>query len=145
MLEEVKDFKKNAIMPEDLFSASRKLPEGLLRKKTEETALIYEAYNTLLSASFNDDNDLLTIVYETLLDFSFFEKKVVFIDGFSSFTVQELKIISVMLRDAEDVYVSLISDNIKNTDLSSPLAVSNETARRLINKSVKMLILLHSF
>lgn len=138
MLEEVKDFKKNAIMPEDLFSASRKLPEGLLRKKTEETALIYEAYNTLLSASFYDDNDLLTIVYETLLDFSFFEKKVVFIDGFSSFTVQELKIISVMLRDAEDVYVSLISDNIKSTDLSSPFAVSNETARRLINESVKM-------
>ena len=138
MLEEIKGFKNNGITPEELLSASRRLPEGLLRQKTEETALIYETYNTLLARSFYDDNDLLSIVYETLLENTFFENKVVFIDGFSSFSVQELKIVSVMLRDAEDVYVSLISDNIKSTDMSSPFAVSNEAARRLINESVKM-------
>lgn len=138
MLEEIKSFKNNRITPEDIAEASRRLPEGLLRQKTEETALIYEAYNTLLSRSFYDDNDLLSIVYETLLENIFFEGRTVFIDGFSSFSVQELKIISVMLRDADDVYVSLLSDNIKSTDLSSPFALSNETARRLIGESAKI-------
>lgn len=138
MLSEIKELKKNMILPSDLSDGARRLTEGLLREKAEETALIYEAYNTILAKSFYDDNDLLSIVYETLLENTFFSKKVVFIDGFSTFTVQELKIISVMLRDADDVYVSLISDNIKSTDLSSPFAVSNETARRLINESAKI-------
>lgn len=138
MLSEIKGFKKSMVTPNDLKEASRKLPQGLLRSKTEETAIIYETYNALLERSFYDDNDLLSIVYEILSDSDFFLEKTVAIDGFSSFSVQELKIISLMLRDAKEVYISLTSDNLENCDMSSPFALTNETARRLKRENQKI-------
>lgn len=138
MLSEIKALKKDMISPDTLSEGARKLPDGILKSKTLETALIYEAYNALVERSFYDGSDLLSIVYDILKDSNFFCGKTVGIDGFSSFSMQELKIISVMMRDADDVYISLTSDNIQDTDISSPFALVNETARKLKNENAKM-------
>ena len=138
LLSEISDFKKSLITPEDLESASRNMPEGLLQEKMKETALIYETYEALLETSFYDDNDLLTIVYRILLEEDFFSGKIVAVDDFSRFSIQQLKIISLMLRDAKEVYVTCCTDNTQSGDLSSPFAVVNKTVRQLKNEAAKM-------
>lgn len=137
MLSEIKEFKKNMITPHDLDMASKHLPDGILKEKTAETALIYETYNALVENSFYDDNDLLSLIYEILLDSDFLDGKIIGIDDFSRFTVQEIKIISLMMRRAKEVYVTCCSDNTENTDESSVFAVVNKTARRLKNEAAK--------
>lgn len=135
MLDQIKQFKRNGVTAEDLYFAAAHLPEGSLKEKTYETALIFDTYNAVVSESFYDSNDMLSIVYEILLDNEFFGDKTVVIDGFSRFSVQELKIIRLMMKQARDVYVSLCTDNERNTDPSSPFATVNRTARKLRNEA----------
>ncbi len=135
MLEQIKQFKQNSVTPQNIYFAASRLPKGSLKEKTYETALIYDTYNAIVSQSFYDSSDMLSIVYEILLDNEFFKNKTVVIDGFSRFSVQELKIIRLMMKQADDVYVSLCTDNERNTDPSSPFAISNRTARKLRNEA----------
>ncbi|MBQ8029724.1 MAG: PD-(D/E)XK nuclease family protein [Clostridia bacterium] len=137
ILSEIKSFKQSAVLPEELLAASVKLPDGILKKKLQETALIYETYNALVETSFYDDGDLLTIIYEILKDSRFFENKIVALDDFSNFSVQELKIISLMLKEAEDVYVTACCDSIFSVPLSSPFARSVTTVNRLRTLAAK--------
>ena len=135
MLDEIKSFKQNAVTPLDLSLAAGRLSQGSLKEKALETALIYDTYNALVEQSFYDSSDMLTIVYEILLENEYFSGKTVAIDGFNRFSVQELKIIRLMMKQADDVYVTLCTDNAQSTDESSPFAVSNRTARKLKNEA----------
>lgn len=137
MLSQIKDFKKNLITPEELEKAARALPDGTLKEKALETALIYRAYNAVLQQSFYDDNDLLSIVYDILLESDYFENKVVAIDGFSRFTAQERRLISLMMRQARAVYITACTENSQSTDASSPFAAVNATVRRIKNEAAK--------
>ena len=96
-----------------------------------ETALIYEAYNALVAESFFDDRDMLTLVADVLSRSDFFKGKTVAIDNFTSFSGQERAIIEQMLKEADDVYLTALSDNLENTDISSPFAVVNDTVRKI--------------
>ena len=131
MLAQIKSFKQNLVMPEQLEAAAQGLPNGYLREKLLETALIYRAYDALTAQRFCDDADMLTAVYERLPESGYFRKKLVVIDDFSAFSKQEYKLIEQMLLQAEDVYVTLCCDSIENRSAASPFAVTCKTARNL--------------
>ncbi|MGN1417811.1 MAG: PD-(D/E)XK nuclease family protein [Acutalibacteraceae bacterium] len=137
MLSQVADFKKNAVTPTQLGLAAGFLPDGILKEKVLETALIYDTYNTVCEKSFYDEKDLLLHVYNILLEDDFFSGKTIAIDDFSSFSSQEMKIISLMLRDANDVYITACTDDIQNADDSSPFACVNYTMRRIKKEADK--------
>lgn len=137
MLSQIALFKKEAIEPEELFEAAEKLPEGLLKKKTVETALIYETYNALVAQSFFDDRDMLSAVCEILLDSDLFDGKIVVIDDFRTFSGQELKIIELMLRRAKEVWVTLCTDELFVKSSLSPFCCVSQTAKRLVNSAEK--------
>ncbi|MCM1545378.1 MAG: hypothetical protein NC110_08790, partial [Ruminococcus sp.] len=131
LLAEVKQLKQSVITAKDLELAAKRLPESMLREKMLETALIYDAYDSIVQQSFFDDSDLLTAVYEILLGSDFFEGKVVAIDAFSRFSVQELKLIECMLVSAKDVYITACTDDVNNADESSVFAAVNRTVRQI--------------
>ena len=137
MLCEVARFKKEAIEPEDIFSAAQKLPDGLLKKKTNEIALIYETYNAILSESFFDDCDLLAAVLERLPQSGFFDGKIVVIDDFRTFSGQEMKIIRHIIERAKEVYFTFCTDDIFSKNTLSPFACVNKTAKRLMKEAEK--------
>lgn len=137
MLDEIKKFKQCAVTPKELSLAAAKMPDCILKNKLNETAFIYETYDAFLSNSFYDDNDLLTLVYDILLESTFFEGKIVAIDDFSRFSVQEMKIISVILKQAKEVYVTACCDKITETALSSPFYQSVNTVNRLRLEAAK--------
>ncbi|MGN0468868.1 MAG: PD-(D/E)XK nuclease family protein [Acutalibacteraceae bacterium] len=137
MLSQVADFKKNAVTPKQLGLAAGFLPDGILKEKALETALIYDTYNTVCEKSFYDENDLLLHVYNILLENDFFSGKTIAIDDFGSFSSQQMKIISLMLRDANDVYITACTDDIQNSDDSSPFACVNYAMRRIKREADK--------
>ena len=132
LLRQSADFKQNMIDAEMLRGAADALPAGYLKQKLGETALILQTHEALVARRFFDGNDVLTAVGERLRGSGFFREKTVVIDGFSSFTKQELVIVEEMLKTARDVVVTLCSDDVLDRSALSPFAVPNRTARQLI-------------
>ncbi len=137
MLSQIALFKKEAIEPLDLYDAAKEMPDGLLKKKTQETALIFETYNTLVSQSFFDDRDILSAVYDILLDSDIFDEKIIAVDDFRAFSGQEMKIIELMLRRAKKVYVTLCTDELYVESSLSQFFCVSKTAKRLVNAAEK--------
>lgn len=129
--DEIGTLKQQSVSPEALDLAAKKLPDGLLREKMSETALIYGAYDALVAESFFDDRDMLTLVADVLAQSDFFAGKTVAIDNFTSFSGQERAVIEQMLKGADDVYMTALTDNLDNTDPSSPFAVVNSSMRKI--------------
>mgnify|MGYP002230856280 FL=1 len=96
-------------------AAADKLPDSVLRRKSRELALILDLYDTLVARSFIDDQDDLTRLNDTLLDHPFFHGRIVAIDAFKSFTVQEQRILSRILAQAQEVYLTLCTDTLADT------------------------------
>ncbi len=139
------EFRQNSLSPETALEFSEKVEVGTLKKKLEETSLIIEAYNALLSNRFSDPFDKLTLLYEVLGEYEFFKSKTVVIDGFHSFSRQELKIIERIVSQGENVYITSALDEINSFDEYGVFAYTRKTAKTLINiakkfnKSVKLI------
>lgn len=133
LLDLVAECRQCAVTPAALQAAADKLPDSVLRRKMRELALILDLYDTLVARSFLDDQDDLTRLNDTLLDHPFFQGRVVAIDAFKSFTVQEQKILSRILAQSQEVYLTLCTDTLTDTQngmgLFSPV---QRTARRVI-------------
>lgn len=131
MLSQLDEMKSLGISPEDLEKCAEKVEDKLLSAKMRETALVCRAYNSIVAQSHFDDGDLLAAISEIISDTDFFKGKTVVLDGFTSFTYGEYKIITQMLLKAENVYVTLCTDSLENTDDLSPFATAGKTARKL--------------
>ncbi len=131
MLQSITELKNTGISSEELLSCSEKIDDSILSGKMKETAMIYSAYDSLLSQKFFDEADLLTYMASVLSVTDYFSDRIVVIDGYSDFNFGELKIIEQMLIKAKQVYITLcIRDENDISDLS-PFAVVSRTMRRL--------------
>ena len=110
MLDTVGEFKINSVTPQDIRNAALSVNSENLSAKLNDTALIYETYNTLTGEKFIDSADALTKLYRQLEKFKYFENKTVYIESFKGFTGQQFKIIDRILSQADDVVISLTND-----------------------------------
>lgn len=106
------EFRQNALSPESAGEFCENIESTNLRKKLEEVSLVLESYDALLKNRFSDPFDVLTRLYDVLGEYSFFENKTVVIDGFYSFSRQELKIIERMMAQAKDIYITVCADKL---------------------------------
>lgn len=127
------EFKQNNISADDLMFTARTMEDCTLKNKLQELSLIMSAYNALLENSYTDEQGALSALYDTLLDYSFFKNRCVAIDAFKGFTQQEFKIISQIMCQSSDVYISLTTDDIFGSDDETQLfSCVNQTAKKLI-------------
>lgn len=131
LLDEIDRMKNSGVTADEIEMKAELLSDNLLKEKLLETALVYRSFDAILSQSHFDDADMLMKVYEILKDTDFFEGKTIVIDGFKSFTVPEYKLIELMMKKADNLYVTLCSDNILDTNDLSAFGCVNATARRL--------------
>lgn len=110
MLDTVGEFKINSVTPQDIRNAALSVGSGKLSAKLNDTALIYETYDTLTGEKFIDPADALTKLYRQLEQFKYFRNKTVYIESFKGFTGQQFKIIDRILAQADDVTVALTDD-----------------------------------
>lgn len=139
------EFKQNSLLPDEAISMCENLESKTLRKKLSEVSLILEAYDALMKNRFSDPFDVLTKLYDVLGEYRFFENKVIVIDGFYSFSRQELKIIERMISQAKEVYITVCADKLfsQNEEDYDVFSYPRKTAGSVIeiakryNKEVK--------
>lgn len=110
MLSALKEFKMCGIGWEDLKKAADSLEEGNLKKKVRETGLVMAAFDALVSQSYIDPLDDLTRLKNVLETTPFFEGYTVMVDAFAGFTVQELGVLALILRQAKESVISICVD-----------------------------------
>ena len=130
----VTDFVQSGISPEDLRVASEK-SDGSLQSKLYDMSRLYEFYlDELDKAGLKDSLTALGECCELAEENDFFKDKFIFIDSFSDFSVDELKLIDCMLKQAAQITVSLIiSHENKSRNNQSPFAQTIRTAQNLKN------------
>lgn len=99
-----------AVSAAALETASCALPEGTLRRKLNELSQITALYKALVHNRFQDDTELLTDLEVLLSEQSLLRGKTVVFDAFAGFTRQERGVLSAMLCQCADVYVTLCTD-----------------------------------
>ncbi len=141
------EFRQNTLKPEVASEFSEKVESTSLKKKLSEVSLILESYDALLENKFSDPFDTLTRLYEVLGEYSFFENKTVVIDGFYSFSRQELKIIERMMAQAKDIYFTVCTDEVfqRSENEYDVFAYPQKTAKSIIeiakryNREIKII------
>lgn len=134
LLDLVAECRQCAVTPAVLKATADQLPDSALRRKARELSLILEAYDALVARSFLDEMDDLTRLNDTLLNHPFFRGRIVAIDAFKSFTVQEQHILSRILSQAQEVYVTLCTDALADGENGMGLfSTVQRTARRVIS------------
>lgn len=105
--------KQCAITPLLLEETARTLPEGLLRDKLTELALIFGAYDALVTqAALVDPLDDLTRLADKLPASRVFDNAYIYVDGFKGFTRQELLVLERLMPHAAELTVTLCADDI---------------------------------
>ncbi len=125
----VSEMKLCCISESDLFSISESMERSLLKEKLSELSLILGTYNALVSNSFFDDSDALTVFNKYAADSCYFDGKTVFVDAFRSFSKQELIIITTAMSQAKEVYISLCTD--RNGESETPFAFVDEFENKI--------------
>ena len=97
------------VLPERLAEAGREL-EGSSRDKVWDLSLIYAAYLRHLQEEGVDRRDLMTRLVEQLEQSGYVDGKDIFLDGYSYFNAQEEKVISILLRRARSVTITLLGE-----------------------------------
>ena len=110
------EMKSCRVSLDDIEEAEGTTERELLKNKLHDIRLIIGMYDALINDKFYDPANELTRLYNKLLELSYFKGRTVFIDGFSGFVAQEYKILEVILKQADKVYITFCSDSFNNTD-----------------------------
>lgn len=97
------------VQPEDLGRASASL-EGVSGEKARDIALIYAAYLSRLHQDGADRRDRMEKLLDHLEESGYTQGKNIYLDGFTYFTAQEMKLLEILLRTAGTVTVTLLGD-----------------------------------
>ena len=109
LVDAVDEFKRCCITADDLRRASERT-EGALAQKLEELSLLLEAYDALCQRGKRDPRDQMNWVLEELEDSDFAKQRVFYIDGFPDFTRQHMAVLEHLIRESDQVTVSLNCD-----------------------------------
>ena len=101
-----------------------KILEGLtddnyLTHKLKEIKLIYSEFDNMLESRYRDTDDELTILATKLESTEMYKKSEIWIDGFAGFTPQEVNVISKLIQQAENVYITMCTDILFDDNLQS--------------------------
>ncbi|WP_100398670.1 helicase-exonuclease AddAB subunit AddB [Bacillus sp. FJAT-44742] len=122
----VAECKRYAVTPEALVEKKRELEakenvtpqERVLIDKLDDVSVIFKRMEEELAGAYVGTEDYLQLLTEKIQDSSFVENAEVYIDGFHSFTPQELAVLDKLMAKASNVTIALTLD--KPYDIEAP-------------------------
>ena len=129
LLSAVDELKSACISPDALIEASGKA-EGTLSEKLSDLALIMEAYDAVAANGHAEPGDRLTYLVGLIEKSSIDETHHYYIDGFTDFTVQEIRVIEALLKKNAFVTLCLGCDDL--VDGSEIFSLPRKTARHFL-------------
>ncbi|MBE7038995.1 MAG: hypothetical protein E7404_08860 [Ruminococcaceae bacterium] len=134
----ISEFKKYDITTNDLESVSQNTENKILKSKLEDFCKLYHAYSNELGSNYVDFEDVLDKIYNTMDSSCLFNNSIVIFDKFSSFIPQEINIIKKIISMADEVYITLTTNNlvcneITKTSLFSPVVITCDKLLKVCN------------
>lgn len=112
VLKLINDMKRAGISPQKLMQKAEFLTDRL-RDKTADIAEIYYEYEFLMEQyGFKDNLENIREASKIANFQNFFSGKTVYLDEFESFTADQIDMIKVMLSSADDVVITLRTDDV---------------------------------
>lgn len=130
LLQTLSDCKKSGVTTDMLRDAAVCAENETFSMKLSETALAIDTFDSIVSQSYIDPLDNLTRLYEILSKKSIFENYTFYVDSFSGFTAQQLKVVRLLMNQSKEFYVALTLD---------PLSGGNEEVFETSHKTMKTL------
>lgn len=113
--EMIGEFKRYNVTYEDLEEAYEKMSsKPTLRDKLFDLKEIYKAFSNETEGKFLDRDDELNVLMKKLEEYDYIKDSYVWIDEFSFFTPQQMKIIEKLLHLSKDVYITLNYEKLEN-------------------------------
>ena len=128
---QITEFQSGNVMPEDLFriyeNDSASLPNDL-QDKIQDFSIIYTQFQKVINENYFDSHNGLNLLSEYLdtQDISHFH---FYINGFSRFTAQELKLVETLITKGGSTLVSLNLDKPYPVDKPNPMEFFNVPGR----------------
>lgn len=103
----IDECKTCTVLPETLFRASEACEDNMLARKLSDLAQLQTAYDRLCDQSLPDPRDRLTHLRDALPQSTLFQNTVLYLDGFLSFTPQEMAVLDAILALPASVHVQV--------------------------------------
>jgi len=107
------EFKKYNISKEMLELKEDEIQDENLRNKIEDLKLIYSKFNNFIEDKFIDSDDDLTLLANKLVNCNIYDGAEIWIDEFTTFTPQQLEVIKILAKKAENINITLCSDSLE--------------------------------
>lgn len=112
MLSTMKSFKHRQITCTSLRNVIDACDNEKLKQKLSETLFIFESFEDILSKSYIDPLDVLPKASLALSEFNLFDGYTIVIDSHKAFSKQQYYMIKMLLSQAKDMYVSIVTDDV---------------------------------
>ena len=131
MIATLKECKKSSVTTDMLRTAAENIEDETVKTKLNESALIFDSFDAIVSQSYIDPLDDLDKVHNILLENNnIFNGYTLFADSFSGFTAQQLKLIRLLMGRCAETYIALTLDP-EQAGEEDVFATCNETYKRL--------------
>ena len=122
-----------------LLEAAKKTDSAVLQKKLEEITSIEDRYDELVNESYLNPDDALSLVNGILKENRFFDGYTVAIDGFGFFDRQKIDIITSIIEQSDNTYITLCTDNLEMTNYEGDkFSAVKKTAAKLIKAAEEL-------
>ena len=122
-----------------LLEAAKKTDSAVLQKKLEEITSIEDRYDELVNESYLNPDYALSLVNGILKENRFFDGYTVAIDGFGFFDRQKIDIITSIIEQSDNTYITLCTDNLELTDYEGDkFSAVKKTAAKLIKAAEEL-------
>lgn len=134
MADFINEIQRQGISPDELDKIKNGF-SGRLYEKMKDISAIYREYCRLMSEfGFRDIRNDVTEAADIANNKEYFKGRTVIIDEFDGFTGDQYKMLKVIIENAEDVYISLRTDNINAPEFTL-FDIVNDTYRQIKNIS----------
>ncbi|MFC4619629.1 helicase-exonuclease AddAB subunit AddB [Camelliibacillus cellulosilyticus] len=129
--ETISEFKRYSLTADDLHAQWQTLKdedEALLKDKLHDLDLVYHDLELELLEKYVDSDDYLHLAADHLPKWEALKDAEVWVDGFESFTPQELGVLAALMKQAKRVTVTLTLDQIYRDHVPHDLTLFRRTA-----------------
>ena len=139
ILRMITELKKNNIDNKVLAKSKEEIEDKYIKLKLDDISILYDEFNNTINGKYLNDDDLLSIVKEKICKSNMFKDAYVFIDEFAGFTKQEYSIIEELIKEANEVDITICTDSIDvncnpDTDI---FAANKKTVQKLKEIALK--------
>lgn len=131
LLSEYDEIKQAGLSFEEMNKSALLLPHGKLRKKMTELSLIFSVYEALVGERFSERSNSMADMTEFLKNHKVFIGAYVFFDDFRGFTGAQIKLMTEIISQAKESFVSVYAPDSLNSYDSEAFRHAVRNCRKL--------------